>query len=197
MKKVLLVASGKSALEAHNYDYKKNDWIVVAVNNGWHAIPELWDYWVRSSDFKGKVPTKNEIAPHQQVVSRYGPSLTRYGGQKACGYSITLNAGYWVLDNLKPDVMGFLGADMNYTPSKDGFTHFYGVGWDVKNNAGGIPDPDRMVNMYGKENKDTYLHDIYMRLVEHANKQHCEVFNLSSEQNTRLPYTRKTPLEFE
>lgn len=196
MNKVLLVASGKSALEAYDYDYKANGWTVVAVNNGWHAVPDLWDYWVRSPDFKGKKPTGDEIKEHQTIVKKYGPSLGKYGGQAACGYSITLNAGYWALDVLKPSVLGFLGADMNYTPASDGSTHFYGVGWDVQNNAGGLPDPDRMVNMYGKESKDTYLHDIYMRLDEWAEKQECGVYNLSSVKDTRLPYTKALPSDF-
>lgn len=195
MTKVLMVASGKSATEIHDYDYKANGWTIVAINNGWAAAPELWDHWVRAGDFKGKRP--ENILPHQQECRRYGTALGAYGGQAACGYSITLNAGYWALHTLRPTVMGFLGADMNYTPSADGATHFYGVGWDIENNAGGIPDPDRMVNVYGKDNKETYLNDIYMRLNECAEKQACKVFNFSSIKDTRLPYTKAKPSAFE
>jgi hypothetical protein len=95
MSKVLLVASGFSAQQIHDYDYKANDWTIVAVNNGWMACPDLWDWWIKSGDYKGNKPEK--IGRHQKVVAKYRPALDKFGGQKVCGYSITLNAGYWAL----------------------------------------------------------------------------------------------------
>ena len=192
-KKVLLLASGLSSKEYMNYDYIKNGWTVVSVNNGWQVTDE-WHYWVHAPDFKGDKPKK--FLPHQREVRKYSTALRQYGGQRACGYSITLNAGYWVLANLRPDVIGFLGADMNYTPDENGNTHIYGVGYDIKHNQGGIPDPDRMVNVYGKGNPN-YLNDIYTRLSEKANDQGCDVYNFSSVQDTRLPYEKSKPYDFD
>lgn len=190
MTKVLLLASGMSVKQHEDYPYKENGWIILAVNNAWAAAPDLWDYWVRAGDYKGKRPTY--IKDHQTEVKSYRDSLNKYGGQKECGYSITLNAGYWALDKLQPSVIGLLGADMNYTPAEDGSTHFYGVGWDVKNNKCGKPDPDRMADLYGRNNPN-YLHDIYMRLAHKAKEQGCKVYNLSTVEDTRLPYEKVTP----
>lgn len=188
MSKVLLLASGFSAKQVHDFDYKGNGWTIVAVNNGWLACPELWDYWVKAPDNKGKKP--DEILSHQTVVPRYRPQLDKYGGQKACGYSITLNAGYWALAELKPTVLGFLGADMNYTPDDKGHTHIYGVGYDIKKNK--KSDPDKMVERHSNGDEN-YLETIYMRLSDKAKEQNCAVYNLSQNIDTRLPYERLKP----
>jgi hypothetical protein len=187
MKKVLLVASGLSANQFYDYDYKTNGWTIIAVNNGWLACKNEWDLWIKSNDYDGEkaLPNKNQIQ-----IKEYGSALREYGGQKACGYSITLNAGYWALANLKPDVIGFLGADMNYVPDENGNTHIYGKGNDIKKN--GIPDPDRMVLKHGNGKKN-YLNDIYMRLEKYAGDQNCKLYNLSHTIDTRLPYKRVFP----
>jgi len=187
MSKVVLVASGFSSKQIHDYDYKANGWTIVTINHGWQACPELWDYWVKAPDYRSEKPKHRK---DQTVVPKYRPALDKFGGQKACGYSITLNAAYWVLANLSPSVMGFLGADMNYTPDKNGHTHIYGVGLDIKKNK--VSDPDRMVNLYGK-NDPNYLETIYMRLVEKAKENNCSVYNLSQNIETRLPYERIKP----
>ena len=187
MNKVLLLASGMSAKQYHDYPYKENGWTIVAVNNGWQVTDE-WDHWVRPPDYRGVKP--KEYLEHQSEVKRYSTQLNMFGGQKACGYSITLNAGYWALGELKPDIIGLLGADMNYTPDEDGNTHIYGVGYDIKTK--GVSDPDRMVKVHGN-NDPEYLNTIYMRLVEYAEKQNCKVYNLSRDIETRLPYERVRP----
>jgi hypothetical protein len=193
MSKVLMLASGPSAKQVHDYAWRENGWTIVSINNGWRVTDE-WEYWVRPGDFTGPKPT--EFKDWQKAVERYSVQLGKFGGQRECGYSITLNAGYWALSELNPTVMGFLGADMNYTPDKDGNTHFYGVGWDVQNNAGGLPDPDRMVKMYGKDNPN-YLHDIYMRLSDKAQEHNgCKVVNFSNVEDTRLPYPKANPRDF-
>lgn len=190
MTKVLMLASGLSAREIENYDYKANGWAIVAINNGWVAY-ENWDHWVHSDDFMGNRP--ESIKPNQTVCKQYGTILRHYGGHKNCGYSITLCAAYYALRIIKPKVIGFLGADMNYVPDRDGKTHIYGVGYDIIKN--GIPDPDRMVEKYSKDNT-TYLHDIYMRFHGIAKDNGCEVYNFSSMVNTRLPYPKSKPSVF-
>jgi hypothetical protein len=187
MKKVLIVASGLSAKEIHDYDYKANRWIIVAVNNGWLVVKDDWDYWVRASDYKGQRPTPKQ---HQTEVKKYGQSLAVYGGHQQCGYSITLCASYHILNTLKPNIIGYLGADMNYTPNENGATHIYGVGYDIQKN--GISDPDRMVKRYGVGNKN-YLTDIYNRFANIAAENNCNVYNFSSDIETRLPYMKNKP----
>ena len=191
MTKVLLLASGMSAKEVDDYNYKSNGWTIVAINNGWMATDE-WDHWVRSNDFNGARP--HVIKDHQVECKKYGDILNHYGGHKECGYSITLCAAYYALYMLKPQVIGFLGADMNYTPDKEGNTHIYGLGNDIKKR--GIPDPDRMVTQYSKGNPN-YLSDIYMRMFDIAKRDGCDVYNLSSVEDTRLPYPKATPRDFE
>jgi len=192
MNKILLLASGMSANEVHDYDYKANGWTIVAINNGWQ-VTEDWDLWVRPGDFDGKVP--EVIKDTQEVCAKYAESLNHFGGHKECGFSITLCASYYALWKYKPSVIGFLGADMNYTPDADGNTHIYGVGSDIKKR--GIPDPDRMVRQYAKGNEN-YLNDIYMRLVSEAERwSNCKVYNLSSVIDTRLPYNKAKPFDFQ
>lgn len=187
MSKVVLVGSGFSSKQINGYDFKANGWTIAAINHGWMACPELWDYWIKAPDYRSEKP---KVKSHQVEVPKYRPALDKFGGQKACGYSITLNAAYWVLANLEPSVIGFLGADMNYEPNKEGHTHIYGVGLDIQKRK--VPDPDRMVKMYGK-NDPNYLETIYMRLANKAKEQNCEVYNLSQNIETRLPYERVKP----
>jgi hypothetical protein len=185
MKKVLILASGLSAKQYDDYDYKANGWTVVAVNNGWMAAENQWDYWVRANDYKGSRPTK--ILPHQTEVKRYGDSLRKYGGHHLCGYSITLCASYYSLDVIKPKVIGYLGADMNYEPNENGDTHIYGVGYDIQKN--GIPDPDRMIKRYGGDDPK-YITRIYNRFADIAEKEGVKIYNFSIMENTRLPYNK-------
>ena len=192
MNKVVLIGSGFSAHQVNDYDYKGNGWTIAVVNGGWKACPETFDYHIHPKDYLPYCP--ESYLPHQQHFPEYKESLDKFGGQKACGMSATLNVSYWILDNLKPDVLGFLGCDMNYTPKEDGSTHIYGVGNDIQQR--GEADPDRMVRIYGKNNPN-YLTDIYMRLAIEAEKYNgCKVVNLSTDPDTRLPYDKARPEDF-
>jgi hypothetical protein len=187
--KVLVLASGLSANEISKYDYKQNGWSIVVVNNGWRAC-EDWDYWVRANNYRGDRPTINI---NQIECKKYNHILNEYGGHLACGYSITLCASYYAIHTIKPTVIGYLGADMNYEPDKNGDTHIYGLGDDIKRNN--IPDPDRMVEKYGT-NDPNYLENIYLRFGNIAKENGCDVVNFSSEPNSRLPYRKGNPNEF-
>jgi hypothetical protein len=182
--KILIVGSGKSGQDVKKYE-SVFDYIVV-VNNAW-ALTEQWHYWIHPNDYKGLKP---DLIKENQVeinANGYGKSLRKYGGIHECGFSIMLNASYWVLDNLNPSEIYYLGADMDYSPDENGNTHFYGVGFDIKNK--GISDPDLMVKLRGKGDPD-YLINIYKRFQNVANKNRCMVYNLSENKNTRLPYPR-------
>jgi hypothetical protein len=191
MSKVLVLASGRSAKQANDYDYKENGWTIVAVNNGWLAAPNDWNHWVHSNDFRGQRPT---IKNGQVECKKYIHILKHYGGHDKCGFSITLCGGYYGLYTFNPSVIGFLGADMNYKPDDNGNTHFYGVGYDIATR--GVSDPDRMVAKYGNESED-YISQIYTRFADVAKENGCQhVVNFSNEVDTRLPYPKATPNEF-
>ena len=151
-------------------------------------MTDKWTYWIHPNDYKG---TKPEVINLNQVeinANGYGKSLRKYGGIHECGFSIMLNASYWVLDSLNPSEICYLGADMNYSPDQNGNTHFYGVGIDIRSK--GISDPDLMVKKRSNGDPE-YLTSIYNRFQKIANENECLLYNLSKEENTRLPYLKK------
>lgn len=188
-KKVLIIASGQSAVQFKDYDFVGNDWTVVAVNNAWQMCRDELNYWIRPGDYKGDVfanPKQDQV-----IVKSFKSEINKFGGQRECGYSITLTAAYWSLLNLKPDVIAFLGADMNYTPDKEtGATSFYGVGYDIKTRK--VSDPDRMAETYKRSNQspEEYLREVYKRFEKVAKEYDCGVYNISKFVETRLPYQR-------
>lgn len=194
--KILILASGLSAKQFHDYPYKENNWIIFTVNHGWMTTP-LWDYNIIPSDYKGKRPC---VETNQKIIKRdeYVPILNnKYGGEQACGLSITLSAAYYSLGTLEPKIIGFLGCDMNYKPDANGWTTIYGLGNDIKKD--GISDPDKMVQFqlkHGCKDPD-YLFNIYKRFEKFANKQECKVFNFSNDPETRLPYKQIDILEID
>jgi len=181
--KILIIGSGLSANDASLYDLNK--FIVVAVNNGYLAT-DYWKYWVRTGDFQGQIPI---LKPNQTEIRylEYSKALQPYGGENVCGLSIMLNASYWAMENLNPNEMYYLGADMNYSPDEKGNTHIYGVGYDIKTRK--ESDPDYMVRKYGKGDSD-YLKNIYNRFYNIAFKKGIFLYNLSKIENTRLPYPK-------
>jgi len=193
MTKVLIVGSGFTANEVNDYDYKNNGWTIVAINNGWMACANYFDYHMYPNDYTRDRKVVPNYLPHQKYFVYTQDDLRPYGGQAACGQSATLNIGYAVLRRLKPRVIGFLGCDMNYTPREDGATAIYGVGHDIATR--GISDPDSMVKRFGKDDPN-YLHDIYTRFSNVAKEHNCDVYNFSSDENTRLPYPKASPEDF-
>lgn len=183
--KVLMIGSGHSATEVDKHDYRGNGWVIVGVNHGWRATPK-WQIVVHADECRDVPPA----ADNRIVTKDYVENLSYFGGHAACGFSIMLNASYWVLRYLKPKAIGYLGADMMYEPDNEGKTHFYGVGIDIKES--GISDPDRMVKSYGKGDPD-FLFRIYRRFEDVAEENGCKVFNLSSLSETRLPYYHASP----
>jgi hypothetical protein len=182
--KILIIGSGKSGLDVSKYEKYFNS--IIAVNNAW-ALTEKWTYWIHPNDYEGSKPDlikENQVEINANI---YGPSLRKYGGIGECGFSIMLNASYWALDNLNPKQIYYLGADMSYIPDENGNTHFYGIGIDIKNR--GMSDPDYMVKVRGK-NDPNYLENIYKRFEKIAKDNNCDVFNLSEDKFTRLPYPK-------
>lgn len=182
---VLIVGSGRSGFDVKKYE-DKFDFIVV-VNNSW-ALTDKWTYWIHPNDYKGTKPGVINLNQVEINANGYGKSLRKYGGIHECGFSIMLNASYWALDNLNPSEICYLGADMNYSPDQNGNTHFYGVGIDIRSK--GISDPDLMVKKRSNGDPE-YLTSIYNRFQRIANENACLLYNLSKEENTRLPYLKK------
>ena len=61
----------------------------------------------------------------------------------------------------------------------------YGIGYDIEKY--GMSDPDRMVDKYSMGNPN-YLNDVYMRFYNICKDRNVEVYNLSTDSKTRLPY---------
>lgn len=183
---VLILGSGRSVEDYHKYANK--NFIIVAVNNAW-AVTEDYDYWIRPGDYYGSCPDK--LLPHQKAIGgEYNKALNKHGGVNKCGFSMMLAASYWVLEEIKPNNIYYLGADMNYRPDEKGNTHFYGKGYDIQKWK--MSDPDLMVKVQKqKGNKNpNYLNDIYMRFYWIAEKQGTKCYNLSKDPDTRLPYPK-------
>ena len=103
------------------------------------------------------------------------PVQNAFGGFVYAGGTMAFTAGYWALGELKPDVMAFLGCDMNYS---GGNTHFYGKG---------EPDPLRNdVTLQSLEAKSA-------RLMAFAAMQNCVCVNLSEGRTSRLIFPRSSP----
>jgi len=187
--KAILVGSGFSSKQILDYPYKEEGWTIVAINHGWMACKDIFDYLVYSNDFSGDLPN---YKPGQIGLKNYQPALKQFGGIRECGYSIALNTAYWTLATLRPKVICFLGADMNYTPKEDGSTSIYGIGLDIKKN--GIPDPFRMAKQHGKgKQQDEYIKELYLRFNKIAEENNCKVFNLSEDPDSLLPYKKSKP----
>jgi len=184
MSSVLIIASGQSATSVSLYESKVD--YIVAVNNAW-SLTDKWTYWVHPNDYAGSRPVRLTSNQTEIAYKEYSKALLEYGGQKECGFSITLNASYWVLYHIAPTVIYYLGADMNYQPDENGNTHFYGKGYDIKKY--GISDPDIMVKLHSKGDVK-YLENIYLRFKSIAEDNKCKVYNLSKLETTRLPFPR-------
>lgn len=188
--KVLLIGSGPSALLVTKYRWVEKGWVIAVVNHGWMATTE-WTYMIHSHDYKTGFPKARE---DQYQTDNITSILNKFGGYSKIGFSITLCASYFILGTLKPKVIGYLGCDMNYTPNKQGDTCIYGIGEDIKRRE--MPDPDRMVLQYGKDNPN-YLNDLYMRFLTTAEQNLCKVVNFSNIEDTRLPYPKDRPETFD
>lgn len=201
--KVLVLASGPSVKQVNDYDFKGSGWTVAVVNNACHAYSEF-DYWVYPEDFCGEKPMLTE---NQKEIkeAQYVPSLEKYGGQGECtgkgAGNMTLNALYWTLDNLNPDIIGILGADMNYEPRPNGETAFYGVGYDIRGKTrsrAGKPDP--FFQAARSRNRGSYtprefLIYLFARFLVHAKQQNTRVVNFSNDAKSLLPYEKLDPNE--
>jgi hypothetical protein len=147
---------------------------IVAINNAWR-VRDDWNHLVHAGDFPAHAMPEKEIATGRSIhtAADYVPAQNAYGGFVYAGATMSLTTAYWVLHALKPDVLAFLGCDMNY--DNEGPTHFYGYG---------NPDPLRSdITLQNLEAKTG-------RLLVSAARQGCLCVNLSHLDSSRLVFPR-------
>jgi hypothetical protein len=171
MRIVLILGSGPDVVRAQAWP-RTSISDIVAINNAWRVRPD-WDYLIHPEDFPAdRMPTSN--ATHQTIITaqQYVPAQNNFGGFIYAGPTMAFTAGYWALDALKPDVIAFLGCDMQYEYTQ---THFYGKG---------TADPLRPdVTLQSLEAKST-------RLMVYAALNRCLCLNLSDLAASRQVFSR-------
>jgi hypothetical protein len=175
LRTVLILGSGPDAVRLRQWPRGQFTHI-VAINNAWR-VQEDWDYLIHPEDFPPERAPESYDPDRQAIITAdaYVPVQNRFGGFVYAGGTMAFTAGYWALGELKPDVMAFLGCDMNYA---GGATHFYGKG---------EPDPLRRdVTLQSLEAKSA-------RLMAFAALQDCACVNLSEGETSRLIFPRSSP----
>jgi hypothetical protein len=177
---VLVLGSAPDALRSREWQrapFHK----IVAINNAWR-VRDDWDHLVHAGDFPDAAMPPEELAALRQIhtAPEYVPAQNAYGGFVYAGGTMSLTTAYWALHILRPDVLAFLGCDMNY--NHEGPTHFYGYG---------NPDPLRPdVTLQSLEAKTG-------RLMITAAHQGCLCVNLSELETSRLVFPRVDPGELQ
>ena len=132
MKKVLLIGSGQTATLAREWSIP-DDWIVCCIHNAWKVVPNRFNILLHAMDFPDERKPK-QLGLNQKLQQtldwvRQSFADDRHGGfyRNHCGYGKTMffSSFWWIMENLQPDVIGFLGCDMHY-PRGD--NTFYGKG---------------------------------------------------------------------
>jgi hypothetical protein len=197
--KVILAGSGKNMTNINNWDTA--GMTIVGVNNVWKGT-DKWNYLLHAGDYPDrdkitKTGSQRTITFNSEMnyqESYAGMAKMPYKRARIfLGLPIYFTVAHWVLWHLKPTHIGCIGFDMNYTPSANGETAFYGVGHDMKTR--GIPDPlyqFRHIPEY-KRMKDPYG-TLMSRLQERIGN--CKVLNLSNDPQSMLPWEQVTFEEF-
>lgn len=173
LKVVLILGSAPDAVRSREWQRAPFD-AIVAINNAWR-VRDDWNYLLHAGDFPQSAMPAPELARNRKIHTApdYVPAQNAYGGFVYAGATMSLTSAYWALHALKPDVLAFLGCDMNYDQA--GPTHFYGYG-----NA----DPLRPdVTLQSLEAKTG-------RLMISAARQGCICVNLSCLDASRLVFPR-------
>lgn len=165
---VLLLGSGPNAIDARAWDTHPFDRI-VAINNAWQVRPD-WTDLIYPYDFPAdRMPKTCSAAQSFVPDTDFIPIQNDYGGVVYAGATMAFTAAYWVLGALRPKTLAYLGCDMVY--SAQGASHFYGQG---------APDPLRddptLMSLDAKS----------ARLYVYAQRQGCQVVNLSTADASRL-----------
>ncbi len=170
---VLILGSAPDAVRSREWHRAPFD-AIVAINNAWR-VRDDWDHLLHAGDFPPSSMPSPELTRGRNIhtAADYVPAQNAYGGFVYAGATMSLTSAYWALHVLKPDVLAFLGCDMNY--NHIGPTHFYGYG---------TADPLRPdVTLQSLEAKTG-------RLMIAAARQGCICVNLSQLDTSRLVFPR-------
>lgn len=202
--KVLILGSGFSIEEFHDYPYRNKGWFVVTANNAYRWNLDIWDLAIMTYDCRNKsriTEVAHKFRPDQAIVLDYDTDEVNalYGDPRQRGLTIVIATSYYVLGTIKPKYIGYLGCDMNYRLGPDGKptgnTAWHGVGSDFKERH--ISDPDLFIKHWGWKNNMT-IEDYYNKLKLQAWKTlECELWNFSTDPDTRLPFQQIHPSELE
>jgi hypothetical protein len=204
MKKVICMGSGKNMVLVNEWDTE--GMTICGVNNTWRGT-DKWDVLLHAGDYPHKQEVrKAKSRPEQEIVSREGdrgfknsyvamsPNMKWEEARIHLGLPIYFTMTYWALHYLKPDALGFIGFDMNYTPGPEGETTFYGKGFDMQKR--GVPDPlyqFRTVPEY-KAHGDAMMDILMDRLQRRAYR--VNMVNLSDDPTSILPWKQMSFDEF-
>jgi len=176
LKIVIILGSAPNATKLRDMDLGFADSLVV-LNNAWQ-IRSDWTHLVHPDDFdRNRLPAPGNS---QTIVTfnDYVPSNNAFGGVVYCGGTMAFSAGYWALETLQPDILGFFGCDMIYDNQEQ--NHFYGIG---------TPDPLRDdPTLQSLEAKSA-------RLLLMAANSDCVCLNLSDQKESRLTFPKATVKE--
>ena len=193
MKKVICVGSGPGGVDYVNNIPNLDGMDVVGVNNVWKGT-DRWTNLIYAGDYYDahKIvvtnPDKQKLHSRGSFQKSYIWGSNNMPWEQAriyCGLPIYFTTMYWTMYYLKPDVIGCIGFDMDYTPGPDGSTSFYGVGYDMKTR--GEPDP-----LYQFKHRYKDLEDPMGTLLERLDNKTievgCEIVNLSDNPKTQLKW---------
>ena len=199
-KNILLVGSGKSALEYKKHNLKNVD--IMAVNNSIKAFDNLVvNYYLCATDFpKTEIPNKNS---YKEKISKYSYryhtlAFAKYNNlpfRPLVGKTIFLDSLNWAFTKGYRKIY-LLGFDHDYNPNRvkkwdgkyltdsnklekifDGKDEepdtFYGQG---------TPDPLRL----GEEN----LQNVFNLVQAHSKFYGCEIYNLSTNKSGLIKFKR-------
>lgn len=132
MNKVLLIGSGPTATLVRTW-LIPDDWIVCCIHNAWQVVPNRFNILIHAMDFpedsKPKQLGSNQRFQQTLDWVRQSFNTDKHSGfwRNHCGYGKTMffTSFWWIYENLKPNIIGFLGCDMNYP---NGNNTFYGNG---------------------------------------------------------------------
>ena len=169
--RVLIIGSAPDAIVAKEWSDPPFDYI-IAINNAWR-IRSDWSNCIFPEDFP--LRKQPQVSKNQTLNSAkdYVTAQNHFGGFVFAGGTMAFTAGYWVLYQFKPSLIGYIGCDMIYNGSK---THFYGNG-----KADPLRDDKTLKNLKAKS----------ARLEAIALKQGCSIVNFSLLPSSNLVFPRQ------
>ncbi len=120
-RKVLLIGSGLTATLAADWDLT-DDWTVCCIHNAWRVVPDRFNILLHAKDFPNdrKPKTLGQDQRLQMTLDWVRESFAKdiHSGfwRNHCGYGKTMmfTSFWWIMENLSPSVIGFIGTDMHY-----------------------------------------------------------------------------------